>query len=118
MWRENIKGQLSEANVLDYEQGDRPTKHFLQKEKSRAINKTITKLTKDNGLMVTDPKEILNEQSTFYENLYTSSLSNIEEHMEDREKILQNIGELPIPEVNQKQSCEKHLRIRNMEDCL
>ena len=32
----------------------------------------MIKLQKDDGTITTDPKEILNMQSTFYSNLYTS----------------------------------------------
>ena len=60
-----------------YEFGERSTKFFLNLELRNSINKSITKLIKDNGNTITDPDEILDEQKTFYENLYASQRPDV-----------------------------------------
>ena len=81
-----------------------PNTHFLNLEKARAANKTINKLRKDNGLSITDPKEILEEQARFYEKLYTSSLSNIDELLADIEQVIEELEKLLKP----KHKAENH----------
>ena len=44
---------------------------------AKYLNKSILKLIKDNGNTITNPDEILDEQKTFYENLYASQRPDV-----------------------------------------
>ena len=56
-----------------YEAGDSNSKLFLNLEKSRSEQKCIRRLMKDNGTITTDAKEILKEEYSYYNKLYTST---------------------------------------------
>jgi len=59
---------------LFYEHGDRPSKFFLNLEKSNRSNKRIYKLVDDNGKEHSTMKNILDEETRFYKKLYTSKI--------------------------------------------
>ena len=68
---ENIaKGAIMRSKVKWAEAGEKNTKYFLNLEKRNAINKTITKLESDKGI-IKQPKNILNECKRFYNDLYS-----------------------------------------------
>ena len=56
-----------------YEAGDTNSKLFLNLEKSRAEQKCIRRLEKEDGSITTDAKEIMEEEYSYYKKLYTSS---------------------------------------------
>ena len=60
----------SRANCIEY--GERNSKYFINLEKRNMKRKVITKLISDNGDVITDSKEILNEEKTFYQKLDSS----------------------------------------------
>ena len=70
-------GSCIRSKAWWYQFGERSTKYFLNLEHRNYINKSITKLIKDNGNTITDPDEILDEQKTFYENLYASQRPDV-----------------------------------------
>ena len=53
-------------------QGELPTKYFLNLEKKHAKNRVITQLINDQGETISNPNEVLNEISRYYQVLYTS----------------------------------------------
>lgn len=53
------------------QQGERPTKYFLNLEKRRATNKSIQGLVTSEGEIISDPQLILKEEKNFYEKLYS-----------------------------------------------
>ena len=59
-----------------YEAGDTSSKMFLNLEKSRANQKCIRRLKTGMDKIITDPKEILQEEFNFYSKLYTSNNAN------------------------------------------
>ena len=46
-------------------------------EHKNYLNKSITKLIKSNGNIITDPDEILDEQKDYYEHLYASQKPDV-----------------------------------------
>jgi len=60
----------SKANWIEH--GERNSNYFINLEKRNQKQKTITKLNCDSNVSITDPKEILQEEETFYRNLYSS----------------------------------------------
>ena len=53
-------------------EGQKPTKYFLNLEKSNYKKKTITRLKMESGTEITSQKEILHELKDYYEKLYTA----------------------------------------------
>ena len=51
-------------------QGERPSKYFFNLEKRNYLNKSMYVVQKLNGELTKDYREILNEQKSFYEELY------------------------------------------------
>jgi len=60
------------SRALYYEEGEKSTKYFYNLEKANRDNKTISKLQSDRGIL-TDSREILEEEVKFYKKLYTSN---------------------------------------------
>ena len=68
--KETLKGAYirSRANWLEY--GEKPNKFFLNLENKNKINKNISEIELDNGRVITNQREILNNLKIFYEKLY------------------------------------------------
>ena len=54
------------------ENGEKPTKYFFNLERARSAGKSSSLLIRDDGLVVTDLNDIMNEQYRFYQDLYHS----------------------------------------------
>ncbi|KAJ8029421.1 hypothetical protein HOLleu_28804 [Holothuria leucospilota] len=65
-----VKGAALRAKIQWFEEGERPTRLFLNLEKSRQKVKVMKSLLKDDGTVVTDRETIMHEQVDFYKNLY------------------------------------------------
>ena len=75
---ENIEKQevcatIFRSKVKWTELGEQNTKYFLNLEKKNFINKVITQL-EINNTIISEPKDILNEQNNYYKNLYSEKL--------------------------------------------
>jgi len=57
-----------------YEEGEKSTKYFYSLEQSNREKKTISKLQSPHGIL-TDSREILEEEVRFYKKLYTSNIN-------------------------------------------
>ena len=68
--KEKIKGIIIRSRVKWAEEGEKPTKYFCNLESRNYINKTISRIEKDNGQTIKKQEDILNEVKQFYENLY------------------------------------------------
>lgn len=68
--KEKIQGLLIRSRVRWAEEGEKPTKYFCSLESRNYINKTIPKVIKDDGNIISKQEEILNEIQLFYSNLY------------------------------------------------
>ena len=60
----------SRANII--ENGEKPSQYFCSLESNNYTSKIINVIEKENGDMITNQKEILNETCRYYENLYAS----------------------------------------------
>ena len=67
---EQTQSAIFRSKVKFVNQYERSSKFFFSLEKSKYKKKTMSRLVKDNGQVVTDPKGILDEQYKFYEKLY------------------------------------------------
>ena len=81
IWHEKLKGHVIRSRAKHIDQGEKPTKYFCGLEQHNYISKTISKIEKEDGSLVTDQKEILKETESFYKCLY-SKKNNESEHIE------------------------------------
>ena len=92
-----LHGQMirSRINMIAY--GEKPSKFFLNLEKRRNVEKTMTSITLDNGIIVNKPTEIMEETKKCYSKLYSN-----QDHVLDQDDI---------------QDTLKNLEIQGLEDC-
>jgi len=98
---EKVKGVIIRSRARWYEHGEKPTKHIFYLEKRNYNRKCINKLISSAGKEVTEPKEILAEESKFFKKLYTSQHINVAE-----EKIYYFLQENTILSETDKMSME------------
>ena len=106
--KEKIMGIIIRSRVRWAEEGEKPTKYFCNLESRNYINKTITKIEKDNGQTITKQEDILIEVKQFYENLYKCQDSNENQDTEIN-PILQNIQQNPRLSFENKNRLEGEL---------
>ena len=66
-----------------HEQGKRSNKYFLNLEKRNYSKKPVSKLKLQNGSVLTNQFDILEEQSKFYQTLYNSQKSDSADEPDD-----------------------------------
>ena len=76
------------SKVNYYEQGEKSNKFFLNLEKSTATKKLISKLAMDDKGDITSSKEILEEEVTFYKNIFANKIEENEETTFKRKTIM------------------------------
>jgi len=69
--KNKVQGIIVRSKAKWVEHGEKPTKYFLALENRNFINKTICKIEQVNGKTLTDQKEIMQETTHFYKNLFT-----------------------------------------------
>ena len=87
LYEKKVEGIIIRSRARWHEHGEKNSKYFLNLEKRNHVRKHIRKLRLD-GVISTDPFEILDAERAFYENLYKSRLDGSEGnkpnfHLED-----------------------------------
>ena len=102
-YEEKLQGIIIRARARWWEHGEKSTKYFLNIEKRNHVKKHERKL-KTSGSIITDPFNILSEQKTFYQELYTSKCKKVD-NTRATEFFLSNLN---IPRLTEQQrlSCE------------
>ena len=90
--KHELEGLLIRTRSRWIEDGEKPTKYFCSLEKRNFINKTVTRIVKDDGNEVTEQSEILKEIRTFYKNLYDSRDDSL-----DDVNLYQILSDIDIP---------------------
>ena len=67
---ERARNLIFKSRTRWYEEGERNTKYFFNLEKSRYNAKTCMKVLKEDGELITEEKEILEELEKYYRDLY------------------------------------------------
>lgn len=67
------------SKVTQIDEYEKPTIYFCSLEAKHYINKTICKIEKENGKIITDQQEILNEVELFYKHLYDNHSELLED---------------------------------------
>ena len=82
---EKARGAQVRARIKWIEEGERNTKYFLNLEKSRGKKNVMTRIIDNNGKLITNQTEVLEEQVKFYSTLYSQNtgIENIEEVVND-----------------------------------
>ena len=72
---ERTRSALFRSKAKWYEEGGKNTKYFLSLEKSRSCARVCHAVLKENGALVEQPEQVLSEQKSFYQQLYTADKS-------------------------------------------
>ena len=99
---QKAKGAIFRSKVQYFEEGEKPSKYYLNLEK-RNYNKKVINRLRVGYKIINDPTLILEEEANFYSNLYTSKIQ------EDLDKTKQFLPpDSNIPKLNNDQSslCE------------
>ena len=101
-YEEKVEGIIVRSRARWHEHAERNSKYFLNLEKRTHIRKHIRKLYRS-GVITTDPFEILETEKQFYENLYKSRRTCLQQN-----ELSFKYEELPIPTLTdeQRQSAE------------
>ena len=70
------RGTILRSRAIWHEQGERSNKYFFNLEKRNHSRKLVSKLKLQNGSVITNQFDILEEQSKFYKSLYNSQQSS------------------------------------------
>ena len=116
LW-ENIQSEKAEGSILRskaqwVEQGEKNTKYFLNLEKRNYNIRHIKKLVTANGVEITDPLKILNEEKQFYQNLYRAR--SVESSNDDL------FEKVKMPQLNtlDKNICDQNLTLQEVASAL
>lgn len=90
--KEKMQGVMVRARVRWAEEGEKPTNYFCNLESRNYINKTIFRITKDDGSTINKQEGILKEIQSFYRELYSSKavqcdIDNIFDSISDSPKL-------------------------------
>ena len=72
-----IQAMIIRFKANTYEFSDKPSKFMFNLEKRNYINKSISRI-QENDQLITNQTDKFNKTKSFYENLYTSKIKNIE----------------------------------------
>ena len=112
---EKIDGMILRSKCKFVEEGEKSSKFFYGLEKTNYVKKHMRKLTVNNGDIITDQKQILHEQKTFYENLYSSKRQK--DTILDFDVFL-NDPSLPRLSASQKNDCEVEITLDECKESL
>ena len=68
-----MRGQYIRSKTQWVEEGEKPSKYFINLETKIYVNKTIPKLIDKSGNIIENQKRILNEAKNYYKNLYSKN---------------------------------------------
>ena len=68
-----MEGVLIRSKTRWIEEGEKPSRYFLNMEKRKMINKTISSVVRDDNTYARSSCEILNESRLFYKKLYSKA---------------------------------------------
>ena len=74
IYEERADGAILRSKIRRIEHREKPTKYFFNMERRNYNKKTITELTLEGGITISNDDDILEEIRGFYENLYKTDL--------------------------------------------
>lgn len=109
-----LKGALVRSRGKWIEEGEKPTRYFLNLENRHYVSKKITKLIDKNGKEHTENCSILKLTSDFYKNLYTSVENNLENFDEN---VIGYVFDRKLSN-EEAESLEGKINIQELGECL
>ena len=67
-----LEGQMVRSRIQWLQEGEKPSKYFCNLESRNYVEKTIKKVTLNNGTVITDQTEILTEIQQYYSKLFAN----------------------------------------------
>ena len=92
IYEQIAKGAIIRSKATWYEKGEKSNKFFLNLETHKKAKSSVRKVFDDNGVLITDPKKILQEIQNFYSKLLGDLISNKHELIIKRELRVLNLS--------------------------
>ena len=92
IYEQIAKGAIIRSKATWYEKGEKSNKFFLNLETHKKAKSSVHKVFDDNGVLITDPKKILQEIQNFYSKLLGDLISNKQELIIKRELRVLNLS--------------------------
>ena len=115
LYEEKLQGIIIRARARWWEHGEKSTKYVLNLKKRNHVKKHVRKL-KTSGSIITDPFNILSEQTRFYQELYTSQNKKAD-NTRATEFFLNNLN-IPGLTEQQRLSCEEKITLNECAKAL
>ena len=106
------QGAIARSKATWYEKGEKSNKYFLNLESHKEAKSSVRKLFNKDGILITDPKIILQEIEKFYTDLYINDSLTLSENLLN--SYLEN-PEIPRLTGDNAQACEGKLTV---DECL
>ena len=98
------------------EKGEKPTNYFFNLEKRNYEKKVIAQLKLENGVIISDMKQINKEIESFYSNLLETNLSNPDDFNEDFNAFVEDI-DTPQLSPEESMALESNLTLDELKKC-
>ena len=108
-----VQGAILRSRANWVEMAGKPTKYFLNLEKSNFNKKTIYRLKNDSNILLTEEKDIMKEINQFYKSVYSKPKYVNFEMKEYLEK-----GNLPNITEEVKKECDKEISLQEMGEAI
>ena len=99
------------------EKGEKPTNYFFNLEKRNYEKKVIAQLNLENGVIISDMKQINKEIESFYSNLLETNLSNPDDFNEDFNAFVEDI-DTPQLSPEESMALESNLTLDELKNVL
>ena len=100
-----MKGVLLRSRARWIAEREKITKCFCSLEKQNYVSKRMSKLTLNNGQIISEPDDIIKEVKAFYQNLYT-------ERAVEYCEILDMVEDIPTVNVEEHNSLEGEISLQ------
>ena len=95
---------LLRSRAIWIAEGEKITKHFCSLDKRNYVSKRMSKLTLNNGQIISEPDDIIKEVQAFYQNLYT-------ERAVEYCEISDMVEDIPTVNVEERNSLEGEISL-------
>ena len=113
--KEELEGLKIRSRVNRLVDGERPSNYLSSLQTKEYTDKTIKKLVKENGSILTDQKAILDEVQAFYRNLFKKQYQNVDLQSLDQWKASRYLKKLSS---EQSDTLEHEITIKELSDAL
>lgn len=108
IYKQIAKGAIIRSKATWYEKGEKSNKYFLNLETHKKAKSSVRKVFNSEGVLITDPKRILQEIQNFYSNLCKHDPLRPSEEMLN---FFLNNSEIPKLANNEARNCDGKLTV-------